>query len=92
MEEWNVYQAHHMSLNPLCALYLIAYQRIITSASTSHPLQTWVSYDEKFHTKAASDPSLRWDIRDLVLWLEHFPGTAVQPSHWPCNHCVSSTH
>ena len=92
MEAWNVYLAHRISLNPSCAPYLIAYQRIITSASTSHPLQAWVSYDVKFRTKAASDPSLRWDIQDLDLWLEHFPGTAAQSSHWPCNHCGSTTH
>ena len=29
----------------------------------------------RFRTKAANDPSLRWDIRDLDLWLECFPGT-----------------
>jgi len=32
------------------------------------------------------------DIRDLDLWLEHFPGTANQPNHWPCSHCGSTTH
>jgi len=80
MEAWNMYLAHRVSLNPSCAPYLIAYQRIITSASINHPLQAWVSYDVKFRTKAATDPSLRWDIRDLDLWLEHFPGTGAQPN------------
>ena len=83
-----VSSSSHIAQSP----YLIAYQRIITSASTSHPLQAWLSYDVKFRTKAATDPLLRWDIRDLDLWLEHFPGTAAQSSCWPCNHCGNTTH
>jgi len=72
--------------------YLIVNQCIITSTSTNHPLQARISYDVKFHTKAASGPSLRKDMQDLDLWLEHFPGTVAQPNCWPCNHCGSTTH
>lgn len=92
MEAWNVYLAVRISLNPACAPHLVAYQRIITSANSKHPLHAWVSYDIKFRTKAANDPLLRWDIRDLDLWLECFPGTANQTSRWPCTHCSSTTH
>jgi len=74
-----VYLAHCILLNPSCALYLVAYKRIITSTSISNPLQSWISYNVKFCTKAASDPSLRWDIWDLDLWLENFPGKTSQP-------------
>jgi len=63
------------SLNSSCTLYLIAYQHIITSVSINHPLQAWINYDVNFRTKAASNPSLRWDIRDLDLWLERFSQT-----------------
>ena len=92
MEAWNVYLAVRMSINPSCAPHLIAYQRIITSANSQHPLHTWLSYDMRFRTKAANDPSLRWDIRDLDLWLECFPGTSSQTNCWPCNHCGGTTH
>jgi len=92
MEAWNVYLAVRISLDPSCAAHLVAYQRIITSANSHHPLHAWVSYDIKFRTKAANDSSLRWDIRDLDLWLECFPGTSNQPNHYPCHHCGSTTH
>jgi len=86
--------------------WLIAYRLILhvprtsllTSASsppqirTNHPLQAWINYDVKICTKAASNPSLRWDIQYLDLWLERFLDTAAQPNHRPCNHCGSTTH
>ena len=78
MEAWNVYLAVRMSINPSCASHLIAYQQIITSANSQHPLHAWLSYDMRLRTKAANDPSLRWDIRDLDLWLECFPGMSPQ--------------
>jgi len=87
MKAWNMYMAHSISLNPSCAPYLIAYQCIITSASNNHHLQAWINYNVKFCNKTASESSLRWDIWDLDLWLEHFPDTAAQPNSWPCNHC-----
>ena len=92
MEAWNVYLAVRLSLNPSCAPSLVAYQRIITSANSNHPLHAWLGYDVKFRTKAANDPALRWDIRDLDLWLECFPGTAAQPNRWPCTHCGGTNH
>ena len=92
MEAWNVYLAVHMSINPSCATHLIAYQRIKTLANSQYPLYAWLSYDMRFRTKAANDPSLRWDIQDLDLWLECFPGTSSQTNHWPCNHCGGTTY
>ena len=81
-----------MSINPSCAPHLIAYQWIITSANSQHPLHAWLSYDMRFRTKAANDLSLRWGIRDLDLWLECFPGTSSQANCWPCNHCGGTAH
>jgi len=92
MEAWNVYLAVRILLNPSCAPYLVEYQCIITTANSRHPLHAWVNYDTKFRTKAANDPSLRWDIRDLYIWLECFPDASDQPNHWPCHHCGSTTH
>ena len=87
-----MYLAVRVALDPSCAPYLITYQRIITSANSNHPLHAWINYDMKFRTKAASEPTLRWDIRELDLWLECFPGTPVQTTRWPCSHCGSTTH
>jgi len=81
-----------VSINPTCAPHLIAYQRIIKTANSDHPLNAWISYDIKFRTKAANDLTLRWDIRELDLCLESFPGIFAQPNRWPSNHCGSTTH
>ena len=69
MEAWNVYLSVRTAFNPSCAAELIRYQCIITSANSDHPISEWLNYDVKFRTKAANDPSLRWDIRDTDLWL-----------------------
>jgi len=92
MEAWNVYLPVRTSLNPSCAVELIHYQCIITTANTSHPLTSWLKYDQKFRTKAASDPSLRWDTRDKDLWLECFTANAMQSLRWLCPHCGSVKH
>ena len=64
MEAWNVYLSVRTAFNPSCAAELIRYQCIITSANSDHPISEWLNYDVKFRTKAANDPSLRWDTRD----------------------------
>ena len=91
MEAWTLYLSVRVFLDPSCAPQLIAYQRIITTANSDHPLQSWINYDKKFRTQAANNPSLRWDIQDTDLWLECFP-VSIQPSRWPCNHCDSTSH
>ena len=53
MEAWNVYLAVHTSIDPSHTSHLIAYQQIITSANSQHPLHAWLSYDMRFRTKAA---------------------------------------
>ena len=40
------------------ASQLVAYQRIITSASNQYPLTAWLNYDMCFHTLALSYPQL----------------------------------
>ena len=91
MEAWTLYLSVRVFLDPFCAPHLVAYQRIITTANSDHPLQSWLNHDKKITTQAANDPSLRWDIRDTDLWLECFP-VSVQASRWPCNHCGSTSH
>ena len=92
MEAWNVYLAVRVSLNPLCTPHLIAYQRIITTSNSQHPLHAWITHDEKFHTKAAGNSSLRWDIWDLDLWLECFSATLGQSARWPCTYCGGTNY
>ena len=93
MEAWNIYLAVCIDHMPFRAPSLIAYQRIITSASIQYPLESWLSYDVQFRTLAAADPSLRWDIRHADLWLQCVTHSSAQQSRrWPCPHCGATNH
>jgi len=48
MEAWNVYLAVIIEHMPSRAPSLVAYQRIITSASVQYPLESWLNYDVQF--------------------------------------------
>lgn len=73
MEAWNIYLAILIDHSPACAPQLVAYQRIITSASINYLFATWLNYDVQFGTLAASDPSLHWDVHHTDLWLQWLP-------------------
>ena len=93
MEAWNIYLAIRVDFAPSSAPSLIAYQRIITSASVSYPLQSWLNYDVQFRMLAASNPSLRWDTRHHDLWLQCItPSSVQQSSRWPCPFCGATNH
>ena len=92
MEAWNTYLAILIDHAPARAPQLVAYQRIITSASNHYPLAAWLNYDIRFRTLAASDPSLRWDVRLTDLWLECFSSAPAPITRWPCVHCGATTH
>ena len=77
MEAWNVYLAIRVDFAPSSVPSLIAYQRIIASASVSYPLQSWLNYDVQFCMLAASNPSLRWYTRDHNLWLQCITPSSV---------------
>ena len=91
MEAWNIYLAILIDHSPARAPQLVAYQRIITSASAQYPLAAWLNYDTQFRTLAASDPTLRWDTRHTDLWLQCVtsPSSAIR---WPCSHCGATNH
>ena len=78
METWNVYLSIRVDHAPTRAAELVAYQCIITSASTQYPPTAWLNYDVQFHTLAALDPNLRWDIRHTDLWLQCMTGRSTQ--------------
>ena len=82
------------SLRETKASELIAYQAIITSASRQHPLHAWLNYDTQFCITAASDRTLRWDMRHSDLWFKCITpfATASQPGHFPCVHCGQTSH
>ena len=67
LECWNIYLAIMVDHNPSKARELIAYQAIITSASRQYPLHAWLNYDTQFRITAASDHTLRWDMRHSDL-------------------------
>ena len=43
MQAWNIYLAVCVDHIPSCAPSLVAYQRIITSASVQYPLESWLT-------------------------------------------------
>ena len=93
MEAWNVYLAICIDQIPSCTPSLMAYQCIITSASVSYSLQSWLNYDVQFCMLAASDPSLRWNTCHLDLWLQCITPSGIQQSkQWPCPYCSATNH
>ena len=93
MEAWNVYLAVTIDHMPSCAPNLIAYQRVIISASVQYPLESWLTYDMQFRTLAASNPSLWFDVRHADLWIRCItPSRTLHSGCWPCPHCVITTH
>ena len=93
MQAWNIYLAVCVDHMPSRAPSLVAYQCIITSASVQYPLESWLTYDVQFWMLAASDPSLRWDMRHANLWLQCLTSTSTQqPKRWPCIHCGAINH
>ena len=90
MEAWNIYLS--ILIDHARASQLVAHQRIITSASNQYPPTAWLNYDMRFHTLAASDPQLRWDMRLTDLWLECISGTPASTTQWPCCYCGATTH
>ena len=84
-----------LTYNPIRALELIGYQRIITSADYSLPLKVWLQYDRQFHTLAASNPSLHWDQCHSQLWYEAMAAannTNQVKKRWPCPYCGAGGH
>ena len=71
---------------------LFGYQRLICSAHTLLPLESWLQHDYKFRTLAAADPLLRWDQRHSDLWLECLASSHQSTKHWPCPYCRATNH
>jgi len=89
---WNIYASILLLAKPSKALEMLGCQCIIASLNLRFPITTWMTYDIKFRTLAASYPSLRWDILHLDTWAECISMPITQPEHWPCPHCGSMYH
>ena len=92
MQAWNLYLAVILAHNPSRAVELFGYQRLICSANTLLPLDSWLQYDYKFRTLAAADPLLRWDQRHPDLWLECLASSYQSNKRWPCPYCRATNH
>ena len=92
MEAWNTYLVILINHFPVRAPELVAYQRIITSASIQYPLVAWLNYDIQFRILATSDPSLCWDTRHTDLWLQCVTAPSLPTIRWPCSHCGATNH
>ena len=53
MQVWNLYLSVILHHNPAEALQMIPYQRLIYSATTLLPLQSWLQYDAKFSSRCS---------------------------------------
>ena len=92
MQAWNLYLAVILAHNPSRAVELFGYQRLICSAHTLLPLESWLQYDYKFRTPAAADPLLQWDQRHSDLWLECLASSQQSTKRWPCPYCRATNH
>jgi len=92
IEAWNMYANTLLSEKPQHALELFGYQRIITSANLQLTLASWMSYNIKFRTLAASFPTLRWDWCISDLWMECVTMPRLFQDRWPCPYCNSTNH
>ena len=68
MQAWNNYITVVIAHRPHCALELIGYQKIITSASSQYPHHRWMAYDVQFRRLASVDQTLRWDMHHPETW------------------------
>ena len=91
-EVWNIYLAILIDHAPARAPQLVVYQK--NNNFCKQPVLTHglVEVWHAFCTLAASDLSLRWDVRFTSLWLECFWGTPAPMIHWPCVHCGATAH
>ena len=70
MEALNIYVSSLLLAKPSKVLEMLGCQCIIASLNLRFPITTWMTYDLKLPTLAASYPSLCWDIRHLDTWVE----------------------
>ena len=68
---------------------LMEYQILILEAYTEYKNDCWLSYDQKFHQRAACLPHISWSTIDSTLWNLAFAGQA-KSDH--CKHCFSLSH
>ena len=92
MQAWNLYLAVILAHNPSRALELFGYQRLICSANSLLPLESWLEFDCKFWTLAAADPLLRCDQQHPDLWLECLATGHKNIKCWPCPYCRATNH
>ena len=55
---------------------LMEYQILILEAYTEYKNDCWLSYDQKFHQRAACLPHISWSTIDSTLWNLAFAGQA----------------
>lgn len=83
------YMAIRVQSSPHLAIPLATYQVIITRLARDIPGTTWQRYDRMFRQTAATNPGLRWDLRQPDVWLAALascqqPATAPTPQPaWP---------
>ena len=75
LEAWSVYAAARIHAAPKLAPQLLAYQCFIASAVKQYPVPAVLAYDASFRQLIAKDPTMRWDKRDVDLYVQVFTGS-----------------
>ena len=85
LEAWTTYVAARVNTSPSMAPQLMAYQGLIATAMQRYPLAQVLQYDRSFRLMIAQDPTMRWDRRDVDLYVQAFTSPvahhATEPGH-----------
>ena len=92
MEAWSLYLSVIANHNPSRALEILPYQSVICTANKLLSLNAWLQYDAKFHTLAATQPSLHWDQKYQDFWMDAHTANSNEQHRWPCPYCRSASH
>ena len=95
MEAWNIYLAVCIDHMPSWAPSLVAYQRIITSANTLHPLESWLHYALWCAILNTGSIQLYPTMEYLSSWSMapvYNSSKCTKTRRWPCPYCSAVTH
>jgi len=76
LDAYTTYMLVLVTAYPRRSLELLKYQQTISCAASKFKGLSWLTYDEQFRRRAASDLTINWGQVDLELWTVTFSGLA----------------
>ena len=76
LDAYTTYMLVLVTAYPRRSLELLKYQQTISCAATKFKGLSWLTYDEQFRRRAATDLTINWGQIDLELWTVTFSGLA----------------